>query len=91
MTKKEMIDKIAAEAGVTKNDSEMMFKTIVKVITDELVESGEIKVVGLGAFRIGDVAETTRFNALAGGTKTYPAHRRVRFKPAKELRDKINR
>ena len=89
MTKKGLIDKIAAQTGVTKKDSEMMFNTIVKVITDELFESGEVRVAGLGAFRIGEVAETTRFNALAGGTKTYPAHKRVRFKPAKELKDRV--
>ncbi len=90
MTKKELIDRIAKETGVTKSDSEMMFNTIIKVIVDELAETGEIRVAGLGAFRIGEVAETTRYNALAGGTKTYPAHKRVRFKPGKELKDRLN-
>ena len=90
MTKKELIDKIAKETGVTKTDSEMMLTTIVKIITDELAETGEIRVVGLGTFRIGEFAETTRYNALAGGVKTYPAHKRVRFKAAKELKDRIN-
>ena len=89
MTKKELIDKIASETGVTKKDSEMMFDKIIQVIADELAESGEIRIAGLGIFRVGEFAETTRYNALAGGVKTYPAHKRVRFKPAKELKDRV--
>ena len=91
MTKKDLISRIAEETGITKRDSEMMFDKIVKVITDELAETGEIRIAGLGTFRIGTVAETTRFNALAGGTKTYPEHKRIRFKPGKELRDRISK
>lgn len=89
MTKQELVAKIAKETGVTKTDTNMMVDAIAKAIADALAEGEAIRLPSLGSFRVGEVSETTRYNGLAGGTQTYPAHKRVRFKPCKELRERV--
>ena len=90
MTKKEFVSKIASKTGVTRSDSEFMLDSIMELLSEQIITDGEFRIASFGTFKVSDVAETTRYNALAGEEKTYPEHKRVRFKPSKEFREKLN-
>lgn len=90
MTRRDIVVKAAEATGVTKRDTEMMLDAILGVLSDALVSGERIAIHGFGIFHIGEVAEHTAFNALAGGEMSFKAQRRVHFKPAKELREKLN-
>ena len=90
MTKAEMIDRLAAETGVTKIDTRMMLNAFLKVIADELANGGSVKFSELGSFSIRIVSEHDHFNALTGETIHSPEQKRVKFKASKGLKDRIN-
>ena len=56
MTKKDLVDTIAADTGVTKADSELMLDAITKAIADCLVSGDSIRLPALGSFKVGTVA-----------------------------------
>ena len=91
MTQKEFIDKIASETGVTKLDTKMMVNAIMKAISEELEEGGSIRFPELGTFSVGVVSERNIYNPYIGANMILPAQKRVRFKPSKGLKDRVNR
>lgn len=50
MNKAGLIEKIAAEAAVTKKQSEDMVENMVKIIIDELKAGNEVTITGFGTF-----------------------------------------
>ena len=90
MTQKELIDRVAAETGVTKLDTGMMLKAIMKAISDELMAGGSIKLSELGTFSVTVIAEHEINNPLFGGTMHFPEQKRVKFKASKGLKDRLN-
>ena len=91
MTQKELIDKVASDTGVTKLDTKMMVNALVKAISEELEKGGSIRLPELGTFYIGVLSERDIYNPLMGGNMTFPEQKRVRFKPSKGLKDRVNR
>ncbi len=90
MTKTEMIDKVAADTGVTKTDTKIMLNAFLKAIADELAAGGSIKLPEIGSFTVGTVSEHDHFNAFTGTVEHCPDQKRVRFRASKNLKDKVN-
>ncbi len=90
MTKTEMIDKVAADTGVTKTDTRIMLNAFLKAIADELAAGGSIKFSELGSFTVGTVSEHDHFNAFTGTIVHCPDQKRVRFRASKKLKDRLN-
>ena len=91
MTQKELIDKVASDTGVTKMDTKMMIDAIVRAISEELEEGGSVRLSELGTFSIGIVSERNIYNPLFGEKMLFPEQKRVKFKPSKGLKDRVNR
>ena len=90
MTQKELIATGATETGITKLDTKMMLNAITKAISDELAGGGSIRLTGLGTFSVSVIPEREVNNALFGGTVYFPEQKRVKFKVAKGLKDRLN-
>ena len=90
MTKKDLVDTIAADTGVTKADSELMLDAITKAIADCLVSGDSVRLPALGSFKVGTVAAHDVDNQLVGGIVHFEEQKRVRFKPSKEFRERLN-
>ena len=90
MTQKELIAKVAAETGITKRDTKMMLEAITKAISDELTNGGSIRLTELGTFSVTVIPERKVNNKLFGSTVCYPEQKRVKFKVAKGLKDRLN-
>ena len=56
MNKTELVAAIAAQAELSKKDSEKALKAFVDVVTGELKNGGKIQLVGFGSFEVSERA-----------------------------------
>lgn len=92
MNKAGLIERIAAEANVTKKQAEDMLEKAVKIIVDELKAGNEVTITGFGTFMV-----KTR-HARGGVNPQKPSERiqipevRVaKFKTGKTLKDALKK
>jgi DNA-binding protein HU-beta len=52
MKKKELIERIAEEAGVSKSDAQKHFETFEEVVTEALKGGEEVQITGFGKFSV---------------------------------------
>ncbi len=90
MNKAALIEKIAAEAAVTKKQAEDMIEGLVKIIIDELKAGNEVTITGFGTF----MAKTR--HARGGVNPQRPSERIqipevkvAKFKTGKTLKDAL--
>ncbi len=89
MSKAELVEKIASQAGLTKADSERAVNAFVDVVTATLKAGEEISLVGFGSFSVGQRAARQGRNPQTGEEITIAAKNVVKFKPGKSLRDSV--
>nr|WP_306531899.1 HU family DNA-binding protein [Bilophila wadsworthia] len=64
---------------------------VLKIIKSTLIAEGKVKFVGFGVFEVVDVPARQCRNPQNGEPITLPAHKAVRFRPGKELKEAVNR
>ena len=90
MTKSQLIEQIAKEAGVTKTVAEQILNTFLDTISNELVnEEGKVKLSGFGTFSTTQRKARKGRNPQTGETIEIKASSSVKFKPAKGLKDSV--
>ncbi|MWV53859.1 HU family DNA-binding protein [Chlorobium phaeovibrioides] len=89
MSKAELVEKIAAQANLTKVDAEKSVNAFINVVTSSLKAGDDVTLVGFGTFTTGDRAERQGRNPQTGKTITIPAKKVVKFKPGKALKDEV--
>lgn len=90
MTKKELIEKVAADAEITKKAAEIALNSVLEGIETSLVEEGKISFVGFGTFEVRERAAREGRNPKTGETITIAASKNVGFKAGKGLKERIN-
>jgi nucleoid DNA-binding protein len=58
MKKKELIERVAEEAGVPKSEAQKHFEAFEKVVTEALKAGEEVQITGFGKFREGTNPQT---------------------------------
>lgn len=89
MTQSELIIKTAQISGVSRNDVEHVLKTAGDVITSAVAEDGEAVIPGLGKLITQAKAARTGRNPKSGEPVVIPAHKAIKFRPAKALKDAV--
>lgn len=89
MTKKELVDVIAAKTEMTKKDSETALNAVVEAIKEALVKGDDIRLVGFGTFSVKETAARTGRNPKTGEEIKIPAGKKVAFKASKELKEAL--
>lgn len=89
MNQSELIIKTAQISGVTKKDVEAVLKTAGDVIGAALVEEGEAVLPGLGKLVTQQKDARDARNPKTGETIHVPAHKAVKFKVSKGLKDAV--
>ncbi|HCY01126.1 MAG TPA: DNA-binding protein [Bacteroidales bacterium] len=89
MNKAQLIDAIAAEAGLTKADAKKSLDAFVKATTDALKEGDRVALVGFGSFSVSQRNERTGRNPQTGKPITIKAKKVVKFKPGSDLSDQV--
>ena len=88
MNKTELIDAIAAEAGLSKVDAkkavEAFFSSVEKALT-------KVSIVGFGAWSVADKEAREARNPRTGEVIKVPAKKVVKFKAGTELADAVNK
>lgn len=90
MTKKELIEKIAADAEITKKAAEIAIESVLSGIETSLIEEGKITFVGFGTFEVRERAAREGRNPKTGEPMTIAASKSVGFKAGKKLKEKLN-
>ena len=90
MTKSDLIDTNAAEAGISKAAAGKALAAFERAVSGSLAAGGEVQLVGFGTFYVGERAERQGRNPKTGEPLTIPAHRAPKFKPGANLKTAVN-
>lgn len=90
MTKQELVEMIAAEAGLTKADAARALDATLNGITTGLKKSGKVTLVGFGTFSAKTRAAREGINPLTKAPLKIPAKKVASFKAGSKLKDAIN-
>lgn len=90
MNKTELITAIADKAEVSKKDAEKALKAFQEVVTETLIKGDKVAITGFMTFETTDVPERECRNPQTGGTVLSPAHKKVKAKIGKSLKDSVN-
>ena len=90
MTKSELIEQIAQDAGVTRAAAKQMVNSFLDTISNELEkEDGKVRLSGFGTFSTTLRKARKGRNPQTGETIEVKASNTVKFKPAKALKESV--
>ena len=90
MNKAELIDAIAAGAGLSKADAARGLEAGIKAITKALKKGDSVSLVGFGTYSVKKRAARTGRNPRTGETIKIKASKVPTFKAGKALKDAVN-
>lgn len=90
MNKTELIDKIAAGAGITKVDAKKALDATVQAIKDALVAGDKVQLVGFGTFAVKEQPAREGINPANKQKIFIPAKKVAKFKAGADLADAVN-
>ena len=89
MTKAELVEKVASEAGITKSQAEKAVDGFVASVSSALADGDKITLVGFGTFSVSARAQREGRNPRTGEKIKIPASKVVKFKSGKTLSEKV--
>lgn len=90
MTQKEFIHKISQEANLPLSETKDVVKTMCAIIIEQLKLGEKVLISGLGTFKIAETKEREGINPFTKEVIKITAKRKVRFLPAKNLKEEIS-
>jgi len=90
MNKSELIETIAAGAGLSKVDAKKALDATVAALKDALIAGDKISLVGFGTFGISERPAREGVNPATKAKITIAAKKVVKFKAGSELADALN-
>ena len=90
MNKTELIDKIAAGAGISKADAKKALDATTTALKDALVAGDKIQLVGFGTFSVSERPAREGINPATKEKIQIAAKKVAKFKAGAELADAIN-
>ena len=91
MNKTELIDAIAAGAGLSKADAKKSLDAAVAAIKDELAKGGKVQLVGFGTFAVSERPAREGINPATKQKIQIAAKKVAKFKAGAELVDAVNK
>ena len=89
MNKSELVEKIAAAAGLSKADSKKALEATIAAIKDALVAGDKVALVGFGTFSVSERPAREGINPATKQKIKIAAKKVAKFKPGQELADAI--
>ncbi len=89
MTKANLVDKIAAKAGLTKVAGEKALNAFLASVTEVLMKEGRLNLTGFGTFVVEKRQARKGRNPRTGAVITIPAGKVVKFRPGRKLKETI--
>lgn len=91
MNKSELIDAIAAKAGITKADARRSVDAFMEVTGAELKKGGKVILVGFGTFSVATRSSRKGLNPATKKPITIPAKKVAKFKPGAALAELVKK
>ena len=91
MNKTELIEKMAAGAGMSKTDAKKELDATTAAIKDALVEGDKIQLVGFGTFSVNERPAREGINPATKAKIQIAAKKVAKFKAGAELSDAVNK
>ncbi|RZJ27337.1 MAG: HU family DNA-binding protein [Chryseobacterium sp.] len=85
MNKSELIDAIAADAGISKGAAKAALESFLSNVGNTLKTGGRVSLVGFGSWSVSDRAAREGRNPQTGKTISIAAKKVVKFKAGAEL------
>ena len=89
MTKAELISELATKSDITKKVAETMLKTLIEAVHRTLKETGEIRIDGLGSFKVMERKARIGVNPQTGAKMEIPTTKAPAFRAAKSLKEAV--
>ncbi|MDC0706216.1 MULTISPECIES: HU family DNA-binding protein [Priestia] len=86
MNKTELVDAVATQAELSKQDAKKSVEALFETISNTLAKEEKIQLIGFGTFEVRERAARTGRNPQTGEEMTIPASKVPAFKPGKELK-----
>lgn len=86
MKKIDLVNGLAAKAGLSKKDSAICVDAFIEVIKEGLVDDGKVAIQGFGTLEVKERAARTGVNPQTGEKLEIPARKTVTFKPSEILK-----
>ena len=91
MNKIQLVNKIASTLSQSKADAERTFDTITTIILDCLKSDEAVKIAGFGTYKVAKRKARIGRNPRTGEQIQISASQKVKFLPAKGLKDMFNK
>jgi DNA-binding protein HU-beta len=91
MTKAEVVNAIASQTDVNKEDTLKIVEAFMETVKDTMNEGKNVYLRGFGTFEIKHRAEKTARNISKNTTVIIPAHNIPSFKPSKSFVEDVKR
>ncbi len=89
MNKGDLIDRMASDAGITKAQAQDALDSFLESTTGTLKKGNKVTLIGFGTFSVSKRSARKGRNPQTGKEINIPAKKVVKFKPGKELSDKV--
>lgn len=89
MNKQALINEVAKQTGLTKNDSTAAVDAVVSSIMGALAQDKDVRLTGFGKFMVVDRAARTGRNPQTGEAIKIPATKAPAFRAGKELKEAV--
>jgi DNA-binding protein HU-beta len=90
VNKSQLIDKIAADADISKAAAGRVLDAIIGSVTESLKAGDDVALVGFGTFSVRERAARTGRNPQTGKEISIPAAKVPGFRAGKALKDSVN-
>ena len=87
--KKEFIDRMAENGGITKKDAKRGLELFIETLMDYMAEDEKVMIKGFGRFETKTYKERKGRVPLSGEECIVPEHKKMRFYASEMLADKI--
>lgn len=91
MIKANLVDSVARELNISKQEAESGVNLFFDVIKEAILQGEEIEIRGFGSFRFRQRAPRAGRNPRTGELVKVPPKKVLYFKPSKLLREALNR
>ena len=89
MTKAELVSQIAKESNLTKKSVETVLKSLIESVQGALKKDGQIRLDGLGTFRVMERKARMGVNPQTKAKIKIPATKAPAFRAAKALKEAV--
>ena len=91
MNKGDLIDRVSADAGISKAQADRAIDSVLGGITDSLRKGERVTLVGFGTFAVSQRRSRKGRNPQTNEMIKIPATKSVRFSSGKKLKEVINK